>query len=172
MRGRVGAVATAHSEDPELCRVEQFIQFENVAISLAEREYRIETVQDLADYRVLAWERAYQDLGDEFFQLFAPQHRDNRIYLENHSQEAQVKMFWLDRADVLVIDKVIFEWYRKQLASQFESHRNVQYHPVFDSPTYYPALFRDQGLCDDFRVGLEKLKSSGRYQALYDRYIQ
>lgn len=172
VRERVDAAATARSEDPELCRVERFIQFENVAISLADRNYRIEAVSDLAGYRVLAWERAYQDLGDEFFQLFAPELRENRIYLEHHSQEAQVKMFWLDRADVLVIDKVIFEWYRRQLKPRFQSHREVQFHPVFSSPTYYPALFRDETLCEEFRAGLAKLKSSGRYQELYESYIK
>lgn len=172
LRGRVAAVATAQSDSSQLCRVEQFIRFDNVAVSLASRDLSIHQVNDLANYSVVAWEKAYNDLGYGFYQLFAPQsRRPERLYLEHHSQEAQVKMLWLNRADVLVIDRVIFEWYRLQLPASFQSQRQVTYHPVFDTPTWYPALFRDRALCDQFRQGLEQLKASGRYADLYQKYI-
>ena len=173
VRGRVDAVATARSDDPALCQVEKYIQFENVAVSLADKNLTIEEIRDLANYRVVAWERAYQDLGDEFFGLFAPLNRgSDSVYLEHHSQAAQVKMFWMGRADVVVIDRVIFEWYRTQMPPELDSQRAVQYHPVFDRPTYYPALFRDPALCLDFRMGLQQLKNNGAYQELYQSYIQ
>ncbi|MDI9244407.1 transporter substrate-binding domain-containing protein [Marinobacter sp. CHS3-4] len=172
-RGRVDAVATARSDDPALCRVEQFIKFENVAVSLADRGMMVDEIGDLESYRVVAWERAYQDLGDEFYGLFAPQNRgDDSLYMEHHSQAAQVKMFWMGRADLLVIDKVIFEWYRKQMPPALMSHRDVHFHSVFSTPTYYPALFRDKALCKEFREGLDDLKSRGDYERLYQSYIQ
>lgn len=170
--GRVDAVATARSDDPQLCKVERFVRFDNVAVSLQSQQLPIRDVEDLAGQRVVAWQGAYQDLGESFYRLFAPEHsRDDRRYLEHHSQEAQVKMFWLDRADVLIIDKVIFEWYRSQLPPNFQSQRPVQFHSVFSFPTYFPALFKDKTLCDQFRGGLEKLKASGRYEELYGSYI-
>lgn len=172
-RGRVDAVATAHSDDPNLCRVERFIQFENVAISLESKSLEVDKIDDLVSYRVVAWERAYKDLGERFFQLFAPENRgSDSTYLEHHSQEAQVKMFWMDRADLLVIDKVIFEWYRNQMPPALQSQRPVRFHPLFETPTYYPALFADEALCQEFRTGLRKLKSRGGYQDLYESYIQ
>lgn len=171
-KGRVDAVATARTNDPELCRVERFVRFDNVAVSLESQQLAIHGIEDLAGHRVVAWQGAYQDLGESFYGMFAPESSNGAgRYLEHHSQEAQVKMFWMNRADVLIIDKVIFEWYRSQLSPDFESRRPVQFHWIFSSPTYFPALFKDNALCDQFRDGLEKLKASGRYEELYGSYI-
>ncbi|MFE8070486.1 transporter substrate-binding domain-containing protein [Marinobacteraceae bacterium S3BR75-40.1] len=170
---RVQAVATARTTDPDICQVKRFIHFDNVAITLKSRALQLDKVEDLAQYRVVAWEKAYLDLGERYQRLFAPKERASRQgYFEHRSQEAQVKMFWLGRADVLVIDKVIFQWYRQHLPPRYESQREVEYHPIFNGPTDFPALFRDQKLCSDFQAGLDELKQSGTYEALYRRYLQ
>ncbi len=172
LKGRVDAVATARSDNERLCQVDEFIRFDNVAISLEEAGANIATIEDLAAYRLVAWQGAYQDLGGVFYDLFSPDSKAvSTDYLEHHSQEAQVKMFWLNRADVLIIDKVIFGWYRMQLGPEYRSQRAVAYHPVFDSPTHFPALFTNPQLCAAFGEGLARLKQSGRYEVLYGSYL-
>ena len=49
----------------------------------------------------------------------------------------------------------------------------VVFHPFVeeDSQNYRP-LFRSQQIRDDFNADLRHLKASGRYQAIYDSYLQ
>jgi len=173
LAGRVAAVATARDSQQRFCRVDEFIFFENMAISLKNNDLKIHSVDDLKGLSVVAWGRAYKDLGERYQYLFSP--KDGVFpdgYFEHHSQASQNKMFWAGRVDVVIIDKTIFSWYRKELASLYATQQEVVYHGIFSGKTYFPALFNDQKLCKDFKQGLSIMKKSGEYRRLYDMSIK
>jgi len=81
-------------------------------------------------------------------------------------------MFWAGRTDLIVVDRTIFSWYKKQLSAQYPTNQPLDFHMIFGEKTYFPALFNDELLCEDFRVGLAKLKKEKRYQQLFDKYTK
>lgn len=172
--GRVDGIATARDPENRFCHVDKFIAFDNVAISLKSRDLKINQVSDLASSTLVAWENAYQDLGPEFNALFKPD-KNNLLpvgYFENRNQQAQNAMFWAGRVDLIIVDKTIFAWYRKQLAESFDTDQEVQYHAIFGEKTYFPALFKDKSMCEDFKKGLGSLKERKQYQKLFEKYTQ
>lgn len=170
--GHVDGVATARDSQHRFCEVEKFIAFDNVVISLKSRNLNINKIQDLTQYTLIAWGKAYQDLGDEFNELFKPNSEGNfpSGYFEHHNQEAQNSMFWAGRTDLMAVDTTIFGWYKKQLSTQYPTDQAVQIHRIFGDKTYFPALFRDKNLCEDFRAGLANLKKEKRYLQLFNKY--
>tara|TARA_R110001592_G_scaffold68269_3_gene209131 strand:+ start:9797 stop:10567 length:771 start_codon:yes stop_codon:yes gene_type:complete len=169
---RVDGVATARDSERRFCEVDKFIEFDNVAISLKSRNVKVGSVKDLKAYNLVAWENAYQDLGSEFNRLFKPDAQGLLPvgYFEHRNQEAQNAMFWAGRADLIVVDKTIFAWYKKQLSTQYLTDQPLDTHMIFGKKTYFPALFSDEVLCEDFRAGLENLKKVNRYQQLFEEY--
>jgi polar amino acid transport system substrate-binding protein len=41
-----------------------------------------------------------------------------------------------------------------------------------ENPRHYRPVFRDPAIQRDFDEGLKYLKKSGRYQAIFDRYLK
>lgn len=170
----VDAVATVRQVPGDgLYYVDEFIYFDNFAISKARDNLTINEVSDLIGLSILTWQNAYRDLGPEFERAFDPSQSgyDNSNYMEHYSQESQTLMFWEGRAQVIVIDKTIFGWHSKQLSDRTDTTQEVVYHPIFSGRTYFQAAFGNEALAKDFEAGLEHLKSTGRYGELYRKYI-
>lgn len=154
--------------------VEKFVYFQNYAITKARDGLEINKVADLIGLSVVAWQNAYRDLGPEFESAFQPYPPEEykKLYRELHSQESQHLMFWKNRAKVIVTDKTIFEWYRKQLGKELNTTPEVIYHSIFSGKTYFQAAFRSEQLAKDFDEGLKHIKNKGRYNQLYNKYIK
>ncbi len=171
----IDAVATVRQVPGDgLFFVDEFIYFDNYAISKVEDNLEINGVSDLIGLRVVTWQNAYRDLGPEFESIFKPSPPEGykNLYTEHASQEGQNLMFWGDRAEVIVIDKTIFGWYRQQLSDVTDTTPEVTFHNIFSGRTYYQAAFKSEELARDFEEGLKYLKVTGRYAQLYSEYIQ
>lgn len=171
----IDAVATVRQVPGDgLYYVDEFIYFDNYAISKVEDNLDINEVSDLIGLRVVTWQNAYRDLGPEFESIFQPDPPEEykNLYTEHSSQEGQNLMFWGDRAEVIVIDKTIFGWYRQQLSEETDTTPDVTFHNIFSGRTYYQAAFKSEELARDFEEGLKYLKLTGRYAQLYNEYIQ
>lgn len=171
----IDAVATVRQVPGDgLYYVDDFIYFDNYAISKSKDNLEINEVSDLIGLRIITWKNAYRDLGPEFESTFKPSPPDKykNLYAEHYSQEGQRLMFWRDRAEVIVIDKTIFEWYRQQLSEDADITPEVIYHPIFSGRTYFQAAFKSEELARDFEEGLQHLKDTERYDQLYKEYIQ
>lgn len=153
---------------------DNYIAFENYAITKKKDGLAIRSVADLRDKSVVAWQNAYRDLGPEFEATFNPEAQlaHKRHYSELASQQDQNKMFWSGHAQVIVVDKTIFQWYRKTLAPHVNTSDEVAYHDIFPSRTFFQVAFKDQKVRDDFNEGLRYLRSSGAYQQLVDKYVK
>jgi polar amino acid transport system substrate-binding protein len=141
------------------------IIYQNVAVSLKERELNINSAVDLEGHSIIAFQNASLYLGEEFAQIAS----NNRNYVEMFDQESQVKMLFSKRADVVVIDINIFNYYLKRLKGpQFLEEINV--HRIFEVNPYRVG-FKDEKIMKDFNEGLEFLRESGRYPEILGKYF-
>ncbi|WP_339733257.1 transporter substrate-binding domain-containing protein [uncultured Gimesia sp.] len=146
---------------------EDFIDFVNSAITKKSAGLKIEKVADLADYKVLTWQDAYLELGPEFKKLFSPDSPNRKNYVEVADQSDQVKQFWDAKADVIVIDRSIFNAISQSTGHQLSE---VEYHALFPETTYFKANFEEPDVRDAFNAGLKKLCQSGEYAKLLKKY--
>ncbi|MEE2003215.1 transporter substrate-binding domain-containing protein [Alkalimonas sp. MEB108] len=154
--------------------VDQFSYYENVAISKAAANVKLESVRDLQQYSVVSWQGASQPatpLGSVFHYLYDAADRQTHQGYQELSQYSQNAMFWLGRTDVIVVDRAIFSWYRRLLADSKDTSAEVRIHQLFPERQYTRVAFRDPELAALFAAGLEQLKASGRYQQLYQHYL-
>lgn len=152
---------------------DDFITYENFAISRTRDKVTVNSIADLVNYRTVAWQNAYMNLGDEYTKYFGPEvrHGDSDDYMEFSDQQSQNAFFWLGRADVIVVDRAIFHWYRRLLSKKFDTSAELTYHEIFPQKTNYQVAFKKKSIRDDFNEGLKFLRSSGKYQEIVDRYL-
>ncbi|GIU02766.1 substrate-binding periplasmic protein [Shewanella morhuae] len=146
------------------------ITYQNCAISLMSNQYNINSIADLNHKHVVTFQRASSLLGDEFAQMA----KSNKGYQEQAQQIQQVYMLMKHRADVIVMDKYIFEYYLKQafiegkLTPQDLTQQTVC-HPIF-APTQYRFAFLNAQIRDDFNIGLKQITDNGTLWALKEKY--
>ncbi|MCL1118541.1 transporter substrate-binding domain-containing protein [Shewanella aestuarii] len=148
------------------------ISFQNCAISLKDKHFNIETVSDLQDKSIVAFQRASILLGKDFTNMA----KNNRQYSEQAKQIIQVKMLMKQRMDVAVMDKNIFIYYLRQSyltgkLTKEEVEQEVICHKVFP-PTAYRFAFLHADIRDDFNFGLAQIKQDGTRLAIENKYQQ
>jgi len=153
---------------------DDFITFENYAITRRSAGFLLDSVDDLKGHTIVAWQNAYRDLGPQFEEAFNPNVKEPylKAYMELASQRNQNQMFWHGRAQVIIVDKTIFLWYRKELAQEIDTSAEVVFHKIFPRRTHFQVAFKDRQIRDDFNEGLRRLRDTGRYQQLVDAYIK
>ncbi|MGR8934046.1 MAG: substrate-binding periplasmic protein [Gammaproteobacteria bacterium] len=146
---------------------DDYIGFANVAAFKKTAAFKIDSIADLADHTVLAWQEAYLVLGPEFKNLFAPGSPRHGDYHEFGDQGEQVRKFWQDPADVIVIDRSIFSYFSTRLGHSLEE---TELKHLFPAVTPYKAAFKDAALRDAFNQGLRTLCENGGYAKLLANY--
>jgi polar amino acid transport system substrate-binding protein len=151
---------------------DNYIQFHNHAISKKKKNVQISTLADVDNYNFIIWQGGWRNLGPVFEARYKPDDtsRFRANYYEAVSQLSQARMFWMERADVVISDKKIFEHFRKQLRSEFNTDEEVVFHDMLKTQTNYPDAFRSAELRDQFNTGLKKIRANGTYQAILDAY--
>ena len=145
------------------------IEYHNFAIGLENHPFPIEHISDLHGLSIIAFQKANIYLGKEFANAVA----DNPRYVELANQENQVHMLLKGRIDLAVMDQSIFQFYRSKLLSEGEASSDVQvrFYELFE-PSRYRVAFADEDVRDSFNEGLKRLRDSGDYQAIYDKYTR
>ncbi len=168
-----GAAAVQYQDDGTFY-LENFISYQNFAISRKMDNLKITSIKDLTQYKPVAWQNAYINLGQEYAKHFGPNVTLDYMkdYIEFVNQDNQNSYFWHGRANVIIIDKTIFLWHRKRLYPKYKTQVEMVYHNLFDKHTHYKANFKSQAIRDDFNLGLKHLRDSGRYQKIIDKYIR
>ncbi|WP_168171455.1 transporter substrate-binding domain-containing protein [Lacimicrobium sp. SS2-24] len=152
--------------------VEDFTYYHNFAMSRQADDIDIEEIADLSRYQVVAFEGASEFLGGEFQRLFGKGGSSTRFYQETASQRRQMAMFWTGKAEVVVADKTVFDWYRQSMELQLGTGEPVRYHDIFPDKTWYGVYFRDAIMAEDFAEGLAEIKANGLYDLLYKNYTE
>ncbi|MEM8949470.1 MAG: transporter substrate-binding domain-containing protein [Pseudomonadota bacterium] len=171
-RGRLDAAPAPRKGRPGLHYSEPCIAYENVAVVRKLDKIPIKSLRDLPGHTVVAWQDAHDHLGGEFEQLFGEHVKDDYIrnYFDVANQEAQVRMFWSGRADIIIIADVIFDYMTSKMADHFDTSVPLERHRIFGEPNVLSVAFNDPGLRDEFDEGLVKLRARGGIEKIYNKY--
>jgi polar amino acid transport system substrate-binding protein len=147
------------------------IVYQNVAVSLQKNHFTILTVEDLKDKSIAAFQEATVYLGKDY----AAMAKTNDRYQEVGNQEAQVSLLYSGGADVIVMDKNIFSFFRhhydyKNRDKNIDASQQVVIHRIFP-PSPFSVVFTDKQVRDDFDNGLAELRKSGRYDRIIEKYV-
>ena len=145
------------------------ISYQNVLITRAEDGLALNSLEDLAGYRVVAFKSATKLLGERFAKAV----QKAGSYEEVVNQIAQVRMLYERRADIVVSDRNIFAYYVRQSVTENKIDQEFDYkmHPVFPPTVYYLAV-PGEGIRRDFNEGLKKLRDTGRYKEIFSSYAE
>lgn len=154
--------------DPDLFYSDSIIAFTNYAITRKSEHLKIDRIEDLKGLQMVAWQGAINDLGDKFFAIVD----GNPNYHENPSLRNQCAMFFAGRVQVIIIDKSIFLWWKKQLSGNFNTRDELVFHPIFPGTNHYRMGFWSKKVRDVFEEGLQRIKKNGTYEQIYRDYLE
>lgn len=142
--------------------------YDNVFISLKERNLVIKKPGDLKGLSVISFAGAakrYPEWLDDV--------KKAGRYVEQNDQALQVLTLQHGRYDLVLSDRNIFKYFTLQLKlnKSLVQKPTVEHPFVKFNPMDYRPVFRDAKVRDDFNAGLKQLKDSGRFAAIYRKYL-
>lgn len=142
--------------------------YDNVFITLKERHLSITKPEDLRGLTVISFAGASKRYPDWLDAVRKAGH-----YYEQNDQALQVLTLDRGRYDVVLSDRNIFKYFTLQLKlnKSFKPKPVVEHPFVKLNPMDYRPVFRDAAIRDDFNAGLKQLKDTGRFQAIYYKYL-
>ncbi|WP_206484110.1 transporter substrate-binding domain-containing protein [Thalassotalea sp. G2M2-11] len=143
---------------------DRYITYQNVAISLASENLSIDSISDLANYSIAAFQKADKVLGDEYSTAI----NQSPLYLSVANQAQQPVLLMKKRVQVLVMDKNIFNYLLNQLAVPNKQDAFI-IHPIFPK-THYRLAFKRQKHLTLFNQEFDKYRHSDAYQLLKKQY--
>ncbi|WP_282828950.1 ABC transporter substrate-binding protein [Pelomonas sp. V22] len=147
---------------------EPAVLYDNVFISLKERHLVIRKPEDLKGLTVISFAGAVRRYPQWLEAVKAAGH-----YTEQNDQAVQVRTLMKGRYDLVLSDRSIFRYFALQFRREGGDLLPVEEHAFTTvNPQDYRPVFRSRQVRDDFNAGLEHLKKTGRYQAIYDRYLK
>lgn len=142
------------------------IKYQNVAITLKSRGLKINSISDLSKLRIVAFQDATLYLGPDY----AAMAKANAGYSEFSAQENQVKMLFSERTDAIVMDINIYKYFKSQI-KDVDVSKEISIAEIFQ-PTDYKVAFKNKESATNFNAGLAKLKNSGAYAAILNKYTK
>ncbi|WP_250655418.1 substrate-binding periplasmic protein [Alkalimarinus coralli] len=145
------------------------VTYDNVFISLKERNLTIEKPTDLKGLSIISFQGASKRFPEW---LQAPNKAG--LVTEQNKQLQQVLMLNSGRRDIALSDINIFKYYSLKAEQELgKKLKHVKIHRFTEiNPEDYRPVFWDKHIRDDFNEGLEQLKKTGRYQAIFDKYLK
>ena len=156
------AFSVPHPEDASrIYYSHKIFDFNNIAVTLKSDNFKIASIGDLAGKRIAAFQNATQFLGYEFNQAI----KKSTFYTEFNDQQEQLKLLIKKRADVIVLERRIFEYYFKKLNVGNVLEGKFDIHPIFPSSPRYMA-FHSTKVRSEFNLAFSEVKQSEVYQKL------
>lgn len=144
------------------------VVYDNVFISLSERHLAIRRPADLDGLTVLAFPGA----AKRFPAWLDAVRRDGR-YFEQNDQSLQVLTLDRGRYDLILSDRAIFRYFSRRLTRRqgYLGKPTTLHAFTTVNPLDYRPVFHERQIRDDFNAGLRQLKESGRFDAIYRKYL-
>lgn len=165
--GRLDAVANLFdSVTTDACRSDPVFRFRDIAMTLADNNLSIDSIAALEGKSVVTFEGARNFFGPEFARVVMPDR-----YQEVRKPELQTRMLYGRRYQVSVGDMFIFLDSVEKLSGIGARVEAVAFHDIF--PVLVTRMgFHDPVACSQFNEALRKIKASGEYEAIYQRYLE
>lgn len=144
---------------------EPIVTFKNYAITLKKNSLKINSIEDLKNLRVNAFQNATSYL-DESFKAMT---RINKRYNEIPQQRNQPEYLLRDRADVIVAEKHIFTYYLHLFNAKINRDELFEFHPIF-SPEDKSIIFKKELHQMEYNKRYQELKKSGFVEKLRRLY--
>ncbi|MDU0355953.1 transporter substrate-binding domain-containing protein [Paraglaciecola aquimarina] len=141
-----------------------YIQYQNVAVSLAENNFKVDTISDLSTHSIASFQLAHKVLGTEFNEAAM----SSPMFVQMSDQSKQPEMLFRKRIDFVVMERQIFY----TLAEQSEWSREldkVRIHSVFPVSDYSMA-FKEVKNVALFNTALKVVLKSKQYEQLKRKY--
>jgi len=145
------------------------VTYDNVFITIKSKKRIIEKPRDLLGLTVVSFQGAIKRYPKWLDPVAEVGH-----YFELNNQLLQVLTLNKERYEVVLSDKSIFQYYTLQAQKESgKKLKEVQLHRfTTPNPNDYRPVFWNKQIRDDFNEGLADMKQSGRYQAIYDKYLK
>lgn len=147
------------------CLSDVVLVYENIGLSLAERDVTADTIAGLRGLRLLAFQNA-RSLLPGIEEAIAGARTE---YGETANQMLQVRALFSQRADVILGERRIFRTLIAAPESGVDAQKPLREHRLFP-PTLYHVAFASADLCDTFNRALASFRSSGEYDRMMQRY--
>ncbi len=142
-----------------------YITYNNIALGLKSKNFKIAKISDLKGMGVVAFQRATVVLGTDFEAAMA----GNANYSEESNQALQIKMLFGGRVDFAIGEARILKYFIFDPATGVDSKIPVTEFRIFP-PTEYRVAFVNQKYATDFNEGLAAIKANGTYDKLLSKY--
>ena len=140
-----------------------FISLNNIVVSRAEDNVRIDSIKDLRNKNIVAFQAASKYLNTSLSKLKI------KTYKEEENQKKQVKDFLDKKSDLIILDINIFKWYLQKLSKQELS--DFIFHDIFTEKNKFKVAFRNRNLRDIFNKNLKEIRDSGKYKEIVNEYL-
>lgn len=141
-----------------------YVTYQNVAVSMLEKSIKLDKLEELQLYTVVAFQNASKVLGV----TFAEATKISPLYIELPEQRRQVELLLAGKVEVVVMDINIFKYFAKTIAGNNHMEK-VQVHNLFPS-TQYSAAIQDPILRKAFNQALSKYAHTPEYKKLLAKY--
>lgn len=143
-----------------------YIDYHNVAVTLASRRLPITSIADLKELKVIGFPGASRSLGEPFRRFTL----NNPHYSEEQNQLSHNRFLYNGSVDVTIAERSIYAYLDRTLADSKFPERKVPVvmHPLFPV-IHYQIGFRDPALRDMFNRGLASL-SKDDLRSIHERY--
>jgi len=154
---------------PGHCHTAVYLNYHNFAITKRSHHIDLRDTAALLRYRVAIRQYLYQDLGLDRAGGPLPAGKPDN-FTEFTSQDQQVRFFYADRADVIILDRSIFQWYAKRLGPPAGKEEPLEFHDLFPELHGVRAVFKDDRICALFDRNLAAIIADGTYRAIWASY--
>ena len=141
-----------------------YINYQNVAISLKENAVSLNSIADISNYSIASFQISHIILGEKFAKAVT----GSPIFIQVADQEKQLELLFLGRVDVIVIDLKIFLYYLNKLNLN-ERESDIEVHHIFPISSYSMA-FKNTDDVNAFNKAMKKYKRTDDYKKLIEKY--
>ncbi|OHU95899.1 hypothetical protein BIW53_08770 [Pseudoalteromonas byunsanensis] len=145
--------------------------YETIVVTLRSRRITVSSVSSLENLVVISFKGS-----TEVFPLLASVASKSDSFLEVTDQQGQVSMLFKRRADAIILDRNLFEYWARQ-------HTDVSFRQQVDIlplnriiPTSHSnpifVVFKEQLIRDRFNTALAQMHSNGSFEQIYAKYLR
>ena len=161
----------SHEKEWGIYLSQPYIIYQNVVVTLIDSKIKPDNINELADFKVAAFQNATRFLGESYKAVF--KHSAN--YTELADQQSQISLLFSGRVDAVIMDVNIFK-HLLAIKRQEETNTGIynkayEVHFLFN-PRAYTAGFKSKELSQQFDLGIKAIMADGSYQQIIDSYLQ